>query len=547
MAINNPKSYLDPRDYSAETIRKGEELYNLYNKLEEEEKARNKQPQTNADQNGPSAETIRKGEELYNLYNKLQEEEKARNTTPQSNMIQRFASEYPRVANALASKSDTITKLAYNPFTESVLGAGDAARNSYANLMNVALDAGIPISYAEQNPELRKSTPYQIGAFIGNVLPFIQAGQVAGPLVRGAPGVSPTAQRLLGSAVYGATQSPENRVGGALIGGAAAGVAEGIPALYKSISPNIKMNDIIGKILATSKDAERISTEAYNDIFNTVGEHIPSYFKEPGASVNFIKNIEKDVAENYSSPGGEFKKIIDQFKVSPTLANAQGLRSEAGRELSKLTTKNIFEPLDSAERNDLLFFKQLRDNLGESLDTSFKDLSTPENNLFEKWTNAQKYFKDVVAPKRELVNLAARAKGTGTTQNALGTFEKAQGKAITQQTIAEARGLPRKELPISDELQKSLQNVKTRALINDLIKRSAGAAVGATLPGVGPLLGGLGGFAASPAIMKSLEQYIPGGGAEFLKNLLSKGKTAIIPNIPFTQQLTRDINNDNNI
>jgi hypothetical protein len=117
--------------------------------------------------------------------------------------------------------------LANSPGIQGILGAGDAARGTLADVANAIPGVNIP------NPKFGSGLSYNIGNFLGNagtfmaggeILDTLRAGLEAVPYVGsvmqylGGSGVAGGLRRAIGAGTYGAAASPDNRTGGGEMG-----------------------------------------------------------------------------------------------------------------------------------------------------------------------------------------------------------------------------------------------------------------------------------------------------------------------------------------
>jgi hypothetical protein len=129
-------------------------------------------------------------------------------------------------------------------------GAADALVNLPAEVANVAL----PQKYQIPTFKSSEGTDYNIGHLIGEMAAYPAGGEVLGmgreaaeaiPLVGklaeslGAEGLKPTiARQGLGGALYGASQQPENKTQGAVVGGALGGLGGGLESAVNMLRPS---------------------------------------------------------------------------------------------------------------------------------------------------------------------------------------------------------------------------------------------------------------------------------------------------------------------
>lgn len=160
--------------------------------------------------------------------------------TPTIDDLNQWTSEEPSTSGqqAVSPQQGMLSQVANSPGVQFTLGAGDALRNTLASALNVLPKVNIPMAQTGQG------MPYDIGKFAGNTAGFMGGGEgldairaaseglpYAGRLAQALGGASwlPTLGRqAAGSAIYGAIESPDNRLGNAASG---AGISAALSAL----------------------------------------------------------------------------------------------------------------------------------------------------------------------------------------------------------------------------------------------------------------------------------------------------------------------------
>lgn len=184
--------------------------------------------------------------------------------------------------------------LANNPGVQEILGAGDAAQNFGANLLNLAIKPVSEVGHAMGLPRaaeipLAKSSegmPYDLGNIGGQIASYaIPMGATTRALMaaKSLPGIGSAASALLGnslggaigknaiaSAGYGALMNPDSRGQSAIIegalGGAGGALGHGISKLMPS---NLFKTNISPEKLLENIDVSRGTNTPLGDIINS--------------------------------------------------------------------------------------------------------------------------------------------------------------------------------------------------------------------------------------------------------------------------------------
>lgn len=211
---------------------------------------------------------------------------------------------------------------------------------------------------------------------IGQYSPLMAAGSLSIPASIGS------------SALYGATQSPEDRTGGAISGGLL-GSIPGIMSLAKKINPlQLTSKNLSKEILEGEKSAK----EAYS------GEkgHYSKLFDEARKSgTGTFSNLELPKLNlNTLSQYVPAKKLesVTQFSLNPSLETAQKSISELGHIIRPLEKKSSLIPYEKKLLNSAL---DARSHIQENM---FKDTRGNINlDLLSKHGKVQSgYSKDVI-------------------------------------------------------------------------------------------------------------------------------------------------------
>lgn len=197
-----------------------------------------------------------------------------------------------------------------------ILGAGDAARNTIASGLNILPGVNIPMAQSGQGGY------YNAGKFAGNIGSFLAGGDALDAARAGAQGLpyvgqaaqylggtgmAGVARRAIGSGLYGALASPQNRLEQGGIGAGMSAALDAVPAVGSSIAaganylmPNKFAQSLIQKlgsgqtlegatksVLSDIKGSYQNQKQIAGSMYNNVRSQIPdangSIYSMPGA------------------------------------------------------------------------------------------------------------------------------------------------------------------------------------------------------------------------------------------------------------------------
>lgn len=465
--------------------------------------------------------------------------------------------------------------LANNPLTNTILGAGDALRNT--------------LSFGLTNKNKSSSgTAYNIGNAAGTLAGFAGTGGLLNELraageaipyigkgleyLGGAGKLNKIANWGTAGAIQGAASTPGDRVKGALeqgilgtalmgggIGAKAAGKGLSSASQYiKGIMPSAVTKEISGFVGNLGKGTETDNIkEIAESLQDAKNAHIEQYknIREPFYSKYAKENIVKPEESNYLknedatefySKKGKLMKLHNAYEENPTLENYDSLQSE----------------LKSEKRNlDSQFKRQTLDELGkkrrESLNINISNLDSDIKNFIKTIPNEDRgaelaartyYQKNVAKPYyqsspviEKLLN--PEEYGSVTSQQVINKFgrsnkptqkilddigEEGRNKILYAALSNAAKKSPDKVLETAQDLYHNkgfdkIMSPQQKALIDALGQKLS---KGRTLKtGLQSLAGGAGGYLVGGPTTAALGAgiaYSP-KAIEFLKNVLSKG------------------------
>lgn len=467
--------------------------------------------------------------------------------------------------NALP-KSSWIDRLANNPVTNTILGAGDAVRNTLSDTANLLPGINIkPVKSSE-------GTAYNVGNIAGNVGAFMGGGELldaARVASKGLPYLGKLAQALegnawkdaakrgIGTAIYGAVTNPDDRLkgaeegflssvgGDAVLGGAGKLLGAVRPKKYaeqvmellgggKTLEENNK--DIAQLIKSAYGKNVEVGKNLYEPVFSKLGNQ--KIYEEINPYSSSYKNLNKNVIDDYDP---KLSQIHEDFIASPTLQNAHDLQSQLGSVIRKLESNDVKGSLSVADRKSLQRYQSAR----EALLSDMKNfMGSKDPNLVEQYNLATQHWSENVTPYLDNPNLAKISKGEITNPKSLSRIfknpepevekivdemgptakhkivysEVGKGQSkLTPEKLADALNkLEDKGLGsyVTPEIGKHLENLTGKISKRDLAQRLTGLGLGATALGSLPVL--------SPEIMGIAGAGIGAAGAPFLSKALNK-------------------------
>ena len=435
-----------------------------------------------------------------------------------------------------------------DPVTSSVFGATDALHNQAANVANIMPGVNIPMAHHGEG------TAYNIGDFVGNAMGYTGAGEALGGIkALGFLGSSPmagVARRVLGSAAYGATQSPGERTTGALEGGALGSLAEAIPAvgsnIIKAFQPQKHLDALLekisggknlqenAKILAKMlKSGFKGSLQKASELYDPLIEHSPFRNSSIYRTVNpsgYHAYLEKEIPL-IEDANGYLGKIQDTFKRNPSLANAHDFQSQLGAEAAKTrgsdlaagNLKKLYANTRQEVRDDMYnFLEREQRGLGDKYEEATNEYKThvvpyKENDLIQKIvkskitnpSNISHVFKN---PEPGIEKILSDLGNEGKDRILAAAINKQKGQIKPERFLKSVEDITNKGIELSPDTDELVKQLESKTRNRDLFHRAStmlmasqiGRALGLPAGGeVGGLLGALKGT----DIVQGLEPY----------------------------------------
>ena len=396
----------------------------------------------------------------------------------------------------------TLQAIAQSAPIQGILGAGDIIRRNIGAVLPSAIR---PQFVPEGDP---RRLAYQVGGGIGDIASFLGASELGGAALggaRGLPLLSRAAQtlgggagRILGTGLYGAATTPENRLRGALTGTVAGTVGEAIPgiaALAKYASPQ-RLTDSIMNYLRGGRSVEENAkslasdiknlfetkkgeaSDLYSPLFDSVGDSsiygdlvtptklgkqidpsLAGLLKKPDVNISQIdgnivnlpqiyKNLDPEITNSYLP---DIRKLHNKFIDNPTVQNAHDLQSQLGFEIRKLEN----QPVKSiADTRDMQNWRTARDSLKQDVN-SFLNIKDNSGDLTKMYGDATNFYRDNVAPYLSNSGIAKIAKGNITNPKNIPILFKFPSEDITK--IASDIGDEGKKKILYSELGKKIK------------------------------------------------------------------------------------------
>jgi len=363
--------------------------------------------------------------------------------------------ESPQSMGSQPQGSGLLSQIAGTSPVQTILGAGDAIRNTLASGLNMLPNVNIPMVNSAQYSQ---ETPYRIGNMGGNIAAFMGGGDIldtmraaaeglpyAGQAAQwlGQQGMLPTAARqALGSAAYGAAAAPDDRLQNAWQGAKLSAMLSALPAganvaakafqylqpqkyiqsMLNTMSGGQSMQDATKSVLSAVKSAYQKQKEEAGDLYSTVNSSLPSshiyenvtkpnplmstdpqagysgYFMPQSSNLDIktglsgeYPNLPDSIFNSYSP---DLKELHDQFMENPNFQNAHALQSELGSvsaQLSKGVPQNMSAAFD-------------RNSLNTARGALKRDISNfignQSQDLLQKYNKASDFFQNNVVPYR---------------------------------------------------------------------------------------------------------------------------------------------------
>lgn len=476
--------------------------------------------------------------------------------------------------SSIFSGPTTLNSVASSPGIQGILGAGDALRNTISSGLNAIPGVNIP---ASQNGQ---GGAYGAGNILGNLAGFMGGGEVldtARAAAEAIPYIGKLAQMLggssfgstaarqgLGTGLYGAIASPQDRTDNAVMGASLGSTAAALPfgagkiaqglgylqpqkyskEILDNLSGGQSLGDATQSVLEAVKNSYKQQSDDASELYNGVRNNIPSgsiYAPLKGplgipSNLSFsdlegsYPSISQGVTDNYTSA---LKDMHNDFINSPTFQNAHALQSELGTVSRQLQSgrMQMSSTLDSSSLN------KARNALKSDMDTY---LSAQSPDLANQYRKAAQSFQQNVVPYRTDPEIYSIATGdtTNVPPSALGNIFKApdtdmqkvindlpsgtMDKVLYTQlgkdtpannpfAFARAYGrLNEKGLGdyISPELQQNLDSLQNRIKWRSLAQSGAGGLLAAAKGGAHGASGAVGMGMAGAAIASPLMNYL---------------------------------------
>lgn len=314
-----------------------------------------------------------------------------------------------------------------------LLGAGYQAGKVPTGILRAV---GYPsVNPLQQEADRNKSMAFNVGRVGGGILsaaPAAMAASMAAPSIpflgtalsaaMKAKGIVPAAIRGgLGGAAYGGTTDYEDRLGGAMEGGAYGAGGGALAGALASVGRVLPFVGKGGPVKQTEKLLNDISVgNKFEDTSSGLLSKLKTnfeHYKSSGSKLYdpIMKKIgnEKITTSSYENAlgdvesylGRDVKKIQKAFMENPTFKNAHEYQSQLGSEIRSLSKAG---KADQASRNEL---SALKDAKKAVLEDMKRHANSKGSYLADKYSEASKYYAEHVAPYIEDKAIAKIAKG----------------------------------------------------------------------------------------------------------------------------------------
>ncbi len=313
-----------------------------------------------------------------------------------TNSQNRISGSFPR--------QSMVNNLAASPGIQAVLGAGDAARNTMGDALNLIPGVNIP------SVKSGNGISYDVGNVAGNAAMFAAGGEgleaaraasealpLAGSAASylGGSGLAASlARRAAGSAVYGAVTNPQDRSSGAGEGAATSAALDLLPAGISGIGKSLKnfsptayakipqatseaiVNNLSGgnSLEDSGKSLAKNIQNSYQANVNNVQQQYGNLFDQFGNNNIYnrmspifgtsqkgdYESLPKNVTNKYDS---DIKNLHYSFIQTPTLNNAQKLQSQLGASIGQLQKARDQGTIDTAGNAQLSSYSKARNSL----------------------------------------------------------------------------------------------------------------------------------------------------------------------------------------
>lgn len=377
----------------------------------------------------------------------------------------------------------------------SILGAGDAIRNTPGNAINaISSFAGYPANIP--TPTYGSGSAYNVGNFAGNAAAFMGGGEALDaargaaeglPLVGQAasalggsnflPGL---ARRVIGTGVYGAATNPSDpttgaaegvgmSVGGDLIPGAASLIGKAAPYIRPQQYAEQMMNTLGGgksledNAQSLAQDIQNAyqqrkweASALYSPIFDSLGNN--SIYDGLNPALNSYPNVGNSILQDITKDRN-INALHQEFAANPTLQNAHNLQSQLGTSIRKLQANDNRGNLSVADRGVLQAQQTAQGAVQNDINTF---LTSKNPQLANQYNIANQNYAANVVPYIENPKIASIAKGDVTNPRNIATIFK-NPEPETQQVVNDI-GEPANQKILYSQLGKLQSNLTPERL-----------------------------------------------------------------------------------
>lgn len=374
--------------------------------------------------------------------------------------------------------SGRLEKIAFNPVTQGVLGAGDA-------LVNLQKQIYSTLTGSPYEPTVSGGGfGYEMGKFAGEVAPYVVASPASLPA------------RMGFDVAMGALTSPEDVMGGAKEAAAWSAALESLSPIAKGIGKvTAKMNkkDVIDKI---SKEATEEFSKQAKEAGSLMNESMQAFgdSKISTGLKQSITGLGDELKIGSDIPYTKVKKMYQGFKntKNPTIEQMQKLKSQVSAEQRGIKGTDVFS---REQYQKLDYFKN---SLNDAITSSLNQLKSGSG---DTWRQGNDMYAQIMQGfKDEKVFKDLFEKGKQPSKNKL-------NEAMKNLLKAESEGKTKNEF-LAEIAQKYTKEEDIAKLLEGAY-RGAGAL---TLGSFDPLLGAVGATRAlipSAATQESMERILP--------------------------------------
>lgn len=291
--------------------------------------------------------------------------------------------ELERIAAPVIKQKGFLEKAADSPPIHAIQGAQDAVEKMFS------------FGMLPKEPQAQ-GTSYNVGNVLGNIGSFFAGGELLSPIAKSAPFISKALggeglpaqimRRVSGGAIAGASENPEDRVKGSVLGGLMSAGAEAVPLAFKGLGA---LSETINPYKFTAKLIENIKNEynaAKNEVSSLFNPILNKFSKHEITAPKIGENIEKHF-------GPKINSLYEDFKSNPTLKNAHDLQSQLGIESAAL----FGGKKEAYTRKTIEAYNEARKSIKSAIE-SF--LNRQGGDYANKYRVASDIFKEKVVPYR---------------------------------------------------------------------------------------------------------------------------------------------------